>query len=146
MRGEKIFEYDLDVVGMTDFGASLYEILGGQAEVPLEGARFDVSVEGSIEGRISGSLRGIDYFRIRADGRREIDLRATIETKDGERIAFAARGVAVPRESEPIVDLLLNIKLDSAAPAFALPSTRPTWGVGRMDLTSQKIHVDAYLQ
>lgn len=146
MRGEKIYEYDLDIVNVTDFGASLYAILGGQEPVPLQGARFDVGVAGSIAGRISGSLQGIDYFRVRADGRREIDLRATIETDDGERIAFVAEGIAIPRESEPIVDLSLNIHLDTAAPAYAWLEARQTWGVGRMDQTTRKIHVDAYLQ
>ena len=30
MRGEKIYEYDLDVTGMTDYGVSLDAILSGK--------------------------------------------------------------------------------------------------------------------
>jgi len=33
MRGEKIYEYDLDVTGMTDYGVSLDAILSGKDRV-----------------------------------------------------------------------------------------------------------------
>jgi len=33
MRGEKIYEYDLDVTGMTDYGVSLDAILSGKVWV-----------------------------------------------------------------------------------------------------------------
>ncbi|HEY2529034.1 MAG TPA: DUF3237 family protein [Xanthobacteraceae bacterium] len=146
MRGEKIYEYDLDITNVTDFGVRMEAILGGQEKVPLQGARFDVTVAGSIDGRVSGSLRGIDYFRVRADGRRDIDLRAIIETADGNRIAFLADGVAAPREGEPIVDLSLNIDLTTNAAAYAWVNARQTWGVGYVNLVTGKIHVDGYLK
>jgi hypothetical protein len=34
MTGEKTYEYDLDVTGMTDYGITLPAILSGQASVP----------------------------------------------------------------------------------------------------------------
>jgi hypothetical protein len=45
-------------------------------------------------------MRGIDYLRVRAAGRRKLGLRGTVETDDGNRICLH------PRDSEPVVDLL----------------------------------------
>jgi hypothetical protein len=146
MNGEKIFEYDLDITSVIDYGAEMEAIFGGQAKVPLQGARFDVTLAGSIKGRLSGSMRGIDYLRVRADGRRELDLRGAIETTDGHRIAFSAEGVGTPREGEPIADLSVNIYLSTAAASHAWVNARQTWGMGYANLATGKIHIEGYLQ
>ena len=39
MRGEKIYEVELDLTGVTDYGVSLDAILAGQEAIPLHGAR-----------------------------------------------------------------------------------------------------------
>ena len=54
MKGEKIYEYDLDVAGVTDYGVTLEAILSGQERVPPQGARIDVA----FEGRAIGGWRG----------------------------------------------------------------------------------------
>ena len=41
MRGEKIYEYDLDITGMTDYGVTLDAILSGQVPIPPQGVRID---------------------------------------------------------------------------------------------------------
>jgi hypothetical protein len=46
MRGEKIYEYDLDVIGVTDYGISLDAILSGQRQIPPQGVRVDVAFAG----------------------------------------------------------------------------------------------------
>ena len=43
MRGEKIYEYDLDVTGVADYGISLDAILSGQLQMPPQGVRVDVA-------------------------------------------------------------------------------------------------------
>src|SRR3990172_10307978 len=113
MRGEKIYEYDLDVTGMTDYGVSLYAILSGKEKkkIPPQGVRIDVAFEGRAIGRLAGRVRGIDYLRIRADGRIDLDIRAIVETTDGHRIALSADGVATPRAAEPIADPFYNLIL-----------------------------------
>jgi hypothetical protein len=73
MRGEKIYEYDLDVTGMTDYGVSLDAILSGKEKLPPQGVRIDVAFEGRAVGRLAGRVRGIDYLRMRADGRIDLD-------------------------------------------------------------------------
>src|ERR1700745_2234279 len=109
MSSEKIFEYDLDITAVTDYGANLETLFTGRENVPLQGAQFDVTLSGSIKGRVAGTMRGIDYLRGRADDRGERDLGGTIDTNDGNRIAFSADGVGPPRDGEPIVDLAVKI-------------------------------------
>ncbi len=146
MRGEKIYEYDLDVTGMTDYGVSLDAILSGKEKIPPQGVRIDVAFEGRATGRLAGRVRGIDYLRMRADGRIDLDIRAVVETENGCRVALSADGVAVPRAAEPIADLLENVILSTAAEEFVWVNTRQVWGVGTVNLAVGKIHIDAYMQ
>jgi hypothetical protein len=146
MTGEKIYEYDLDITGVTDYGVSMESILAGKGKVPPQGARFDVAFDGNPTGRLSGRVRGVDYLRMRADGRMDLDIRATIETGDGFRIALSADGVAVVRPGEPIADLCENVTLTTAAAGYAWVNTHQIWGTGSVNLATGKIHIDAYLQ
>jgi len=146
MKGEKIYEYDLDITGVTDNGIVLESILSGQQAVPPQGARIDVAFEGRATGRLSGQVRGVDYLRMRADGRIDLDIRATVETDAGHRIALSADGVAMPRSAEPIADLLENVTLGTAAEQYAWVNTRQVWGVGTVDFAAGKIHIDGYMQ
>lgn len=145
MSYEKIFEYDLDITGVTDYGVDMEALFTGRESVPLQSAQFDVALAGPVKGRVAGTMRGIDYLRVRPDGRRELELRGTIETADGSRIAFSAVGVGSPRGGEPIVDLAVKIDLLTAAAAYSWVNARPAWGSGYADLVANKIHVEAYL-
>ncbi len=146
MRGEKIYEYDLDFTGVTDYGVSLEAILAGKEKVPPQGARFDVAFEGRGKGRLTGRVRGVDYLRMRADGRIDLDIRANIETDGGHRIALSADGVGVPRPAEPIADLFENVTLTTAAAPYAWVNTRQVWAPGTVNLATGKVHIDAYQQ
>jgi hypothetical protein len=146
MRGEKIYSYDLDVTGMTDYGVTLDAILTGQIKIPPQGIRIDVAFAGRGSGRLAGRVTGVDYARMRADGRIDLDVRATIETDDGQRVALAADGVALPRAAEPVADLFENVILSTAADGYEWVNTRQVWGVGTVDFAAGRIHIDAYLQ
>jgi hypothetical protein len=146
MRGEKIYEYDLDVTGVVDYGISLADIMAGTAAIPPQGARIDVAFEGRAKGRLSGRVRGVDYLVIRADGRVDLDIRATIETDDGQRIALSADGVGVPRATEPVADLCENVRLTTAAADYAWVNRRQVWAPGTVNFATGKIHIDAYEQ
>jgi len=146
MRGEKIYEYDLDITGVTDYGLTLEAILSRQQAVPPQGARIDVAFEGRAVGRLAGRVRGVDYVRIRADGRIDLDIRAIVETEDGRRIALSADGVAMPRAAEPIADLLENVILSTAAADYAWVNARQIWGVGTVNFAAGRIHIEAYMQ
>jgi hypothetical protein len=146
MNGEKIYEYDLNVTGMTDYGITLPSIVSGQSRVPPQGARIDVAFEGRASGRLAGRVSGVDYLTVRADGRIDLDIRAVIATDDGQRIALSADGVGVPRAAEPVADLCENVRLTTAAENYAWVQTRQIWGIGIVNLAAGTVHIDAYMQ
>jgi hypothetical protein len=146
MTGDKIYEYDLDITGVTDYGVDMESILAGKERVPPQGARFDVAFEGNTTGRLSGRVRGVDYLRMRADGRIDLDIRGTIETGDGFRISLSADGAAVMRPGEQVANLSENVTLTTAASGYAWVNTHQIWGVGSVNLATGKIHVEAYAQ
>lgn len=146
MKGEKIYEYILDVTGVTDFGITLEAILSGQAPVPPQGVRLDVAFDGRATGRLAGRVHGVDFTRMRADGRIDLDIRAIIETDDGHKIALSADGVASPRASEPVADLFENVSLTTAAGDYQWVNARQVWGVGTVDFAAGKIRIEGYMQ
>jgi hypothetical protein len=146
IRGEKIYECVLDITGVTDYGLALDAVLSGKDKVPPQGARFDVAFEGNATGRLSGQVHGTDYLRMRADGRADLDLRITFETQDGCRIALTADGVAVPRADEPIIEIVENAVLTTAAANYAWVLSRQVRALGTVNLATGKIHVEGYLQ
>ena len=146
MRGEKIYEYELAITGVTDYGVTMDAVLSGREPIPPQGLRFDVAFEGSAHGRLAGTVRGVDYVRMRADGRVDLDIRAAIETADGRRIALAADGVAITRSAEPIADLWENIRLSTPAADYAWVNTRQIWGYGTVNFATGKVHIEGYMQ
>jgi len=146
MRGEKIYEQELDLTGVTDFGVSIDDISTGKQAIPLQGARFDLAVDGRSEGRLAGRTHGFDYLRVRADGRMELDLHLTIETEDGQRIALSGDGQAAPRNGEPIFDIFGNIRLSAASKEYTWVNERQIWSVGTWSLATRKLHLEAFMQ
>jgi Protein of unknown function (DUF3237) len=146
MKGEKIYEYEFDLTGVTDYGVSMDAILSGKETVPLQGARFDLTVEGRGKGRLSGRARGVDYLRMRADGRIDLDLHVTIETDDGHRIALSGDGQAAQRNGEPVLDIFANIRLSTASKEYEWVNARQIWSVGTASMTTGKIYAEAYMQ
>lgn len=146
MKGEKIYEYDLNVTGATDYGVTLEAIVSGESPVPPQGARVDVAFEGRGKGRLAGRASGVDYLKIRADGRMNLDIRAVLETDDGARIAVTANGVATPRGADPVADLHENVTLTTAFEQYAWVNARQIWGIGTVNLAEGKIHVEGFMQ
>ena len=146
MRGEKIYDFELDITGVTDYGVSMDAILAGQEAIPLHGARFDLAVEGRFKGRLAGRAHGVDYLRVRADGRMELDLHLTVETDDAHRIALSGDGQAAPRNGEPILDIFGNIRLSTASNEYTWVNERQIWSVGTANLATGKIHIEAFMQ
>jgi len=146
MRGEKVYEQDLDLKGITDYGVSMDALVAGREAVPLQGARFDLAVDGRSKGRLAGRAHGADYLRVRADGRMELDLHLTIETDDGRRVALSGDGQAAPRNGEPILDIFGNVRLSSASEEYTWVNERQIWSVGTANLATGKIHIEAFMQ
>jgi len=71
--GELIYEIEANFTGMTDYGVSMEDISTGQVPVPPQGARFDVAFEGVSAGpKLKGSVAGVDYLNMRADGKEPV--------------------------------------------------------------------------
>jgi hypothetical protein len=83
---------------------------------------------------------------MRADGRTDLDGRGTIETEDGHRIAVHIEGVATPRTNEAVIDLVENVRLTTAASKDHWFNTRQIWGLVTVNLTTGKMHIEAFIQ
>jgi hypothetical protein len=121
-------------------------VLAGKEAVPLQGARFELIVEGGGKDRLSGRARGVDYLRMCADGRIDLDLHLTIETDDGHRIALSGDGQAAPRTGEETLDIFANIRLSTASKSYAWVNARQIWSVGTANTATGKIYAEAYMQ
>ena len=72
-----------------------------------------------IAARHHGRAVGVDYITLRADGRIDLNIQADITTDDGEKIALAASGVAIPKPGSPVVALRENVMLTTASETYA---------------------------
>ena len=88
MPGEFISEQALQIKPVTEYGVAFDRLLSGAAAPPPQGARFDLYVEGTVTGpKLKGTVKGVDYANMRADGRLQRHFHAEITTEDGKKIA-----------------------------------------------------------
>jgi hypothetical protein len=143
--GELLYEYTVQLTGMTDYGIALDALMSGQVAPPPEGARFDVPFEGTATGpRLKGRVTGVDHLRVRADGRFELHLHARFETNDGARVALFADGVAIPREGSSIADLRENVTLTTSFKEYAWVNRLQVWASGTVDLATLIVRLRGY--
>src|ERR1700759_4296990 len=89
--GELIYEYTPQVTRIVDYGASAEVVLMRTSPPPQEGARLDLYLEGPVTaGRLQGTVTGVDYLTVRADGRAELHIHGCITLEDGKKIALEA--------------------------------------------------------
>lgn len=143
--GEALYEYSLNITGLTEYGVSFEDLTSGKIPPPPEGARFDVAFAGEASGtKLGGKVIGVDYLYIRADGRFQLDIHAEITTEDGQKISLKADGVAIPRKDSSISDLRENVTLFSSSKNYSWVNTIQVWGIGTVDLAMQMIHIKGY--
>jgi hypothetical protein len=143
--GDLLYEVELKIIGVTEYGISMESLASGKTAPPPEGARIDVAFEGESSGpRIAGKARGVDYLHIRADGKFQLHVHAELTTSDGQKISLFADGVGTPREGEPISDLRENVTLTTSAEAYAWVNTLQVWGIGTVNLAEQVIRIKGY--
>ena len=122
------------------------DILSGQAAPPPGGARFDVAFEGSATGpKPDGTVKGVDYINIRADGRVDLHIHAEITTKDDQKITLFADGVTTPQEGSPVLQVRQNVRLTSSSPAYAWVNSLQIWGIGTVDTAQGRVNYKAYI-
>ncbi|MFN0092347.1 MAG: DUF3237 family protein [Acidimicrobiales bacterium] len=142
--GDMIYQGHFAVTSVVEYGASLQMVATGAEAVPACGLRVDVGFEGAVSGRINGTLSGVDYLDIRADGRIELHVHGELTTDEGTKIAVHVEGVGL---RQPTGQSLLreHVKLKTADPAYAWVNPLEIWGVGLVDLAAGTIDVTAYL-
>ena len=143
--GELLYEYTVKLTGMTEYGVGFASLMAGTAAPPPEGARFDVPFEGASVGpKLKGRVTGVDYLRIRADGRFELHIHAEITTDDGQKISLHADGVALPQPGSPIAGLRENVTLFTSSKGYAWVNGLQVWGTGTVDLAEQVVRIKGY--
>jgi hypothetical protein len=145
--GEHLFDEAVQLTGVTEYGISWQEFVSGQVTPPPEGARFDIAFAGSLEGsKLNGSITGVDFLEVRADGRFLLHIHATITTDDGERIALYEDGLLIPSaDGTGIAQLRLNMQFTTSSPKYAWVNQLQVWGRGSVDMAKGEVSVKAYV-
>ena len=145
MPGELLYEYTCQFTEVVEYGVSAEGLFSGQTAPPAEGARIDVYFEGPVTGaKLAGTVKGVDYLHVRADGRVQLDIHAEITTEDGKKIALAADGVGIPEEATTVFQLRENVTLTSNHPEYAWVNPLQIWGPGTVDVAKGEIRIKAY--
>jgi hypothetical protein len=141
---ELVFETVVHVTGVVDYGASLEAIVAGKVAPPPEGARFDASIQGSIDGpKLKGSIHGVNYLNIRADGRVELHVHAEMSLIGGERVAVFADGEGT-FDAKGVLHFRERVSLRSNTHAYTWVNSVPVWAEGTADLATGEIRVREY--
>lgn len=144
--GRPLYEYTASLTRRTDYGLDLDEVLAGEVPIPPNGLRVDLHFEGEVRGELAGRIEGVDYLNVRADGRMELDIRATLTTEGGAKLALAAGGVVLPAEGTPVARLRENVRLSSAHADYAWLNPLEVWAVGEADMEARTVTLRGYLQ
>ena len=143
--GELLYHVTLNITGITEYGVSFGALIGGTVAPPPEGVRFDVVFAGEANGpKLKGTAIGVDYLRVRADGRFDLHIHETITTDNGPKIDVQGDGIAMLRPDGSMVDLRLNLTLFTSSKEYTWVNALQVWGIGTVDLTKQVIQVTAY--
>jgi hypothetical protein len=140
--GEKLYEANLRIVNIVDFGLTLEEAQA-RGTAPPEGARWDVHVSGTAEGILAGTVEAVDYVQMRADGRSELHIHGVVTTPDGARVSLAAVGAGSSAE-DGIVRLTEYVTLHAAAPQYAWVNPLPVRAEGTLNMATGELSVSGY--
>jgi hypothetical protein len=145
MPGELVYEYTPKVTRIVEYGVSADVVLMRTSPPPTEGARLDLYLEGPvIAGRLRGTVSGVDYLNMRADGRAELHIHGHITLEDGKEVALQAGGVAVPEGDSSILQLREHVTLTSNHPGLTWVNTTEVWARGTVDVATGQVHLRAY--
>lgn len=143
---QELFTETVHLTGVVEYGVSWQALTSGQVKPPPEGARFDISFAGQVEGeQINGTIEGVDYLTVRADGRFMLDLHASITTHDGEKIAVYESGLLLPPEDDSrIARLQMSMQFTTASTQYAWMNAIQCWALGEVDWNTGAVTVQAY--
>jgi hypothetical protein len=145
MDSELIYEAQIRFTSVIDYGLSMEDLSSGKVAIPLAGARFDQTFEGTLAGpRLSGRISGTDYLQVRADGLFQLHLHARVTTNDGTNISMSSEGVSRQIQGEPLTQLRAAVTLFTASEPYVWLNGLRLWAVGTLDPASGEALVRAY--
>lgn len=139
-----IIDEEIQLTGITEYGISWNDLIKGRVQIPLTGARFDLSFEGKVFGeKLNGTIKGVDYLEVRADGKFMLNIHATIITDDGEIIAVREHGISTT-DLSGISKLHLNMDLYTHSEKYNWVNQKQFWIVGEVNMNSGTVKVSGY--
>lgn len=141
---ELIFEEQIHLTSITEYGVKWNELTSGKVTPGPEGARFDLEFEGRVTGpEINGTIKGVDYLVVRADGKFMLNIHAVLNTDDGKRIAVYEDGVLYPAENGK-AHIQLNLQFTTNHPEYIWMNNLMTWAIADVDMQRGEVQVKAY--
>jgi hypothetical protein len=143
---EHLFKEALHLTGVTEFGIGWQELTSGQVDIPAQGARFDITFEGTLEGdKIAGTISGTDFLTVRADGRFQLNIHAIVTTNDGVKIAVYENGILVPPQDDSMIArVYLNLEFSAGSSEYDWLNKIQGWAQGTVEWNSGQIDVQVY--
>lgn len=139
-----IFDEQVSLTGITEFGISWEDMASGKAELPSQGTRFNIEFEGKVFGdQINGDIKGVDYLSVRGDGKFELNIQASILTDDGVMIHVQESGVSQPNPNGT-AKLNLNLSFSTNSPRYDWLNKRQVWAVGEVDMIKGNVSLKGY--
>lgn len=141
---ELIFEEKIHLTNISEYGTKWSELTSGKVHPGPEGVRFDLEFEGLIHGpQIKGTIKGIDYLEVRADGKFMLNIQAAITTEDGKRIAVHENGILYPKE-DGMAHIQLNLQFTTHYPEYTWLNNIQAWAICEVDMQRGEVQVKAY--
>ena len=142
---ELMYEAEIQFTGIVEYGVSIEALSMAETPIPLAGARFDQTFEGTLAGpKLRGKIHGTDYLYVRPDGLFQLHLHAQVTTKDGANIAMSSEGVSLPIEGEKLTQLRTAVSLFTAAETYSWLNQLRLWAIGTLDPARGKAVIRAY--
>lgn len=145
MHHELMYDAQIQFTGIVEYGVSIDALSMAEIPIPLAGARFDQTFEGTLAGpRLSGKIHGTDYLYVRPDGLFQLHLHAQVTTEDGANIAMSSEGVSLQIEGEKLTQLRAAVSLFTASETYSWLNQVRLWAVGTLDPARGKAVIRAY--
>lgn len=139
VENDLLFEEEVHLTEVKEYGFSWQDFSTNATAIPAEGLRFDIHFEGDVTGDlVEGTIKGVDYLTVRADGRLFLDLHASISTKDGAVINVTESGINNNGE------LRLNMDFHTNDPRYAWLNHKHVWGVGTVNFQTGEVKIKGY--
>lgn len=137
--GTLLFEEDVRLTEVKEYGFSWQEFAQGTTPIPAEGLKFDIHFEGNVSGEsVNGTITGVDYLTVRADGRLFLNLHASITTSDGALISVTESGI------NDNGDLRLNMDFHTNHSSYTWLNHKHVWGVGTVNFATGEVKIKGY--